>query len=55
MQKPIKKTPAREIEARWIKVFNDRLTTDRIIATKIKRDRSCDMDRNAKKERNSSP
>ena len=29
-----------EISARWLKVINDRLTTDRITATKIKRDKS---------------
>jgi hypothetical protein len=28
-----------EVSARWIKVINDRLTSDRIIATKIKRDK----------------
>jgi hypothetical protein len=31
--------PDQEVNARWLKIINDRLTSDRIIATKIKRDK----------------
>ena len=32
--------PDQEVKARWQRVINDRLTSDRIIATKIKRDKN---------------
>lgn len=32
--------PDQEVNARWLKAINDRLTSDRIIATKIKRDKN---------------